>query len=334
MEPGMQDTLHFEKPQTDPTAHVHGASPEGSAWQGASGTAGPAPVPGATKATRGGKTATLGDYRLLKKLGSGSMGDVYKAREINQGRDVAVKVLYKHLAAIPSFLHRFHREARLMARLDHPNIVRCIEVGAAHGFHYLVMELIDGLSLEAWRARLGRLPVPDAVHIALACARALQHAHERNLVHRDVKPDNVLITSQGVVKVADLGLAKIRDEDVSLTQTGTGAGTPLYMSPEQARNAKHVDGRSDIYSLGCMLYGLLTGVLPFNGSGFLDIVQAKEKGVFPPARRLCSQVPDGLDRILARMITKNPDQRYQSCADLIQDLEWQELARPNLSFVS
>jgi serine/threonine-protein kinase len=277
---------------------------------------------------------TLGDYRLLAKLGNGGMGTVYRARQISRGRDVAVKVLFKNLAALPTFLHRFLREARLMAQLDHPNILRCFEVGEARGFHYIAMELIDGASLEVWRTRLGKLTVGDAVHVVLACARALQHAHDSGLVHRDTKPDNVLLTSGGTVKVADLGLAKVRDEEVSLTQTGTGAGTPMYMSPEQARNAKHVDGRSDIYSLGCMLYVLLTGVAPFDGNGILEIFRAKEKGTFPPARQLRPRVPEGLDRIISKMIARNPDQRHQSCADLIQDLEWQELAGPRLGFLS
>src|SRR5207248_6262426 len=137
-----------------------------------------------------------------------------------------------------------------------------------------------------------------ALHIVLACAHALQHAHELKLVHRDIKPDNVLLTRKGVVKLADLGLAKAQDEDLSLTKTGTGAGTPLYMAPEQARDVKHVDHRSDIYSVGCMLYYFLTGKLPFTGETLVEVIDAKQKGKFTPARRLNADIPPRLDLII------------------------------------
>src|SRR5262249_21613680 len=159
--------------------------------------------------------------------------------------------------------------------------------------------------------RQGKLAVGDALHLVLATAAALQHAHEQNLIHRDVKPDNILLTRKGVVKVADLGLAKARSEDLDLTRTGTGAGTPYYMAPEQARNAKYVDGRSDIYALGCMLYCFLVGKLPFEGDTALALIQAKEVGKFPPVRKSVPEVPERLDLIIDKMLAKNPQHRYQ-----------------------
>jgi serine/threonine-protein kinase len=279
------------------------------------------------------KSGSLGDYRLLKKLGAGGMGTVYLAQQASLERTVALKVLSKELAAKPAFVQRFQREARLMARLDHPNILRCLDVGAVAGHHYLAMEYVDGGSLQDWLKKLTKIELGDALHVTLACARALQHAHDLNMIHRDVKPDNLLLTGKGVVKLADLGLAKASDDDLSLTRTGTGAGTPLYMAPEQARDAKNVDHRSDIYAIGCMLYCFLTGKLPFAGETLLEVIEAKTKGKFTPARRLNGDIPPRLDLILDKTLAPNPSHRYQSCAELVVDLEALELANDHLSFL-
>ena len=280
------------------------------------------------------KVVTLGDYRLIKKLGSGGMGTVFQAIQLSLQREVAVKVLAKPLAANPAIVERFYREARLMARLDHPHIVRGYGVGEERGFHYCAMEYIDGASLQDWLKKLKKFSVSDALHVALACARALAYAHGHHLIHRDIKPDNILITRAGVVKVADLGLAKTVDDDLELTKSGIGAGTPYYMSPEQARNAKHVDHRSDLYALGGMLYALLTGQPPFRGASALEVVQAKEEGKFPPARRFNVEVPERLDLIIDKCLAKNPDHRYQSAEELIKDLEALGLANERLSFIA
>jgi serine/threonine-protein kinase len=265
------------------------------------------------------KTSTLGDFRLVAVLGEGGMGTVYKARQISRPRDVALKVLAKGLAEQAGIVERFHREGRLLARLDHPHIIHCYAVGEACGFHYLAMEFAGGGSLQAWLKRLGRLAVGDALHVALACARALQYAHDLGLVHRDVKPDNILLTAEGVVKVADLGLARAVD-DLDLTQTGVGLGTPLYAAPEQALDAKHVDARCDLYALGCVLYHLLTGQPPFAGGSLVEVIQAKEKGTFAPARRLNPAVPGALDRIFTRLLARQPALRYRDCGELVEDL--------------
>jgi serine/threonine protein kinase len=273
----------------------------------------------------------IGGYRILRRLGAGGWGTVFHARHLRSGREVALKVLSRERAAHAGFLERFQREARILAQLDHPHIVRCFGAGAARGRHFLAMEYVGGGSLQSWLDRLGKLAAGDAVHVVLACARALQSAHDLNLVHRDVKPENVLLSSAGVVKLADLGLAKALD-DLSLTQTGTGVGTPAYMAPEQAVDAKRVDGRSDVYSLGCTCYRLLAGRPPFEAANVVEMLQAKLQGSFPPLRRLAPEVPEGLEKIVHKMIARQPEQRHASCGELIADLEWQGLANPILSF--
>jgi serine/threonine-protein kinase len=277
--------------------------------------------------------AVLGDFQLVRKLGQGAMASVYKARQISFDRKVALKLLHKHVADSPKLVERFYREARIMGELDHPNIVQGFGVGMAEGFHYFAMEYISGVNLQAWLNKLGRIPVADALHIIMACCAGLEYAHNHGLVHRDVKPDNVLITRQGAIKLADLGMVKAMDEDMSLTQTGHAVGTPWYMPLEQARNAKEVDGRSDIYALGCMLYYLVTGRPPFRGSSIVEVIQAKEIGTFPPARQVNDDVPDRLDLIIAKMTAKLPKHRYQHCRDVIRDLQELNLASEELTFL-
>ncbi len=262
------------------------------------------------------------------------MGAVYRARQISQDRPAAVKVLRQHVAKNRLFLERFRREAQLMARLSHPNIVRCYGVGRQYGRHYLAMELVEGRSLGDWLYHLGKLPIADAVHIALAVARALQHAHQSGLVHRDIKPDNILITHDGQVKVADLGLAKgVLEDDLSATQTGQGAGTPVYMAPEQAHNAKHADPRSDLYALGCVLYHMLTGQFPFRAPSSLEVILAKIEGHYTLAREVNPDIPPELDAVVALMLAAHPDERYQSATDLVNELEDLSLAQPTLQFL-
>jgi serine/threonine-protein kinase len=279
------------------------------------------------------KIPMLGDFKLIKKLGSGGMGKVYKGHQISLDRDAAIKVMAKHLARNPAFVERFYREARLMARLDHPNIIRSYGVGEDHGYHYLAMEYVNGGSLQDLLKREGKLSVGDATHVILACARALEHAHAINVIHRDIKPANILLTRKGVVKVADLGLAKAVEEDVTLTRSGIGAGTPHYMAPEQASNAKNADARSDIYALGCMFYCLLTGRPPFTGETTLELLKAKEAAEIPPVRRLNHDVPERLDLMIGKMAARKPERRYQSCTELIRDLEGLGVANPVLSCI-
>ena len=227
----------------------------------------------------------LGEYRILRLLGEGGMGSVYLGYHEGLGRQVAIKVLADSLASNQAYIDRFYREARSGALLNHPNIVRGFAIGQdkATGKHYLILEYVDGTSAQVLLERLGRLPVGDAVHITLDIARALEHAHSCNLVHRDIKPDNILISRTGVAKLADLGLAKRIDETSHLTALRQGFGTSYYMPYEQAMSAKSVDGRSDIYALGATLYHLLTGEVPFSGENHMEVIEKKDRGDFTPA---------------------------------------------------
>src|SRR4051794_37929909 len=254
----------------------------------------------------------LGEYRILRRLGEGGMGAVYLGYHGREDRQVALKVLNDRLASNQSYIDRFYREAQSGIRLNHPNIVRTLQVGQdrATGKHYMILEFVDGPSAHALLDRSAHesptlvapaLAVGDAVHIALDIARALEHAHSRNIVHRDIKPDNILITRSGVAKLVDLGLAKRTDEASHLTAARQGFGTTPYMPYEQAVDAKSADGRSDIYALGATLYHLVTGAVPFPGDNHLDVVEKKNAGDFTPASALNREVPPVLDRILARM---------------------------------
>lgn len=297
------------------------------------------PKPGAppVAASAGGeaakKTNRLGDFEIKKKLGQGGMGAVYLGHQLSLDRPCAVKVMAKELAAKPGFVERFLREARAMAKIDHPHVVSCYAVGEEKGNHYVAMELIEGRSMQDWLDQLGKLPVADAVLTTLVAADALGYAHSLKMIHRDIKPDNLLVTNKGQIKVSDLGLAKATDEDMSMTQSGTGLGTPHYMPPEQARNAKHVDHRCDIYALGCTLYHFVTGQTPFSGGTIVELITAKEQGKFKSARRINPEVSERLDLIIDKAMAKDPQHRYQSMQELSSDLESLQVAGESLSFI-
>jgi serine/threonine-protein kinase len=277
----------------------------------------------------------LGGYRILRRLGEGGMGSVFLGYQEGDQRHVAIKVLPEHLAASQPAIDRFYREAKSGALLNHPNIVRNLAVGQdqATGKHFLVMEYVDGPSALELLQRQGCLSVGDAVHIALDIARALEHCHSRNIVHRDIKPDNILITQSGVAKLTDLGLAKRTDETSHLTAARQGFGTPYYMPYEQALNAKYADGRSDIYALGATLYHLVAGEVPFQGVNHLEIIDKKNIGDYPPASSHNPQVPHALDEILGKMLAREPADRYQTASELIVDLERSGLAAAVPSFI-
>jgi serine/threonine-protein kinase len=262
------------------------------------------------------------------------MGAVYLGYDGKHDRQVALKVLSEGLAGNQGYIDRFYREAKSGALLSHPNIVRTFNVGQdrATGKHYLVLEYVDGPSVQVLLQQLGRLTVGDAMHVALDVARGLEHAHSRNIVHRDIKPDNILVTRSGVAKLGDLGLAKRTDEASHLTAARQGFGTTAYMPYEQAVNAKGADGRSDIYALGATLYHLLTGQVPFPGDNHLDVVEKKNKGYYRPASALNNAIPPGLDLILGKMLARQPRDRYQTASELIIDLERSRLAVPVPSF--
>lgn len=291
----------------------------------------PAPRPAADPLPQ---PRSVGDYRILRRLGEGGMGAVYLGYHEGESRQVAIKVLADQLASNDAYVKRFYREAKSGEFLNHPNIVRSLSARqdpATHK-HYLVLEFVDGPSALALLEKFGRLAVGDGVHIALDVARALEHAHSRNVVHRDIKPDNILVTRSGVAKLSDLGLAKRTDEASHLTGTRQGFGTPWYMPYEQAINAKHADARSDLYALGATLYHLVTGEVPFSGLNHLEVMDKKNEGTFPAASSRNPEVPLVLDQILKRMLARNPGDRYQTASELIVDLERSRLANPVLSF--
>jgi serine/threonine protein kinase len=273
-------------------------------------------------------------YRLLRLIGEGGMSTVHLSYDVPARRAVAVKLLADHLAGQSEFVNRFYREARLSRLLHHENIVQ----GYAAGFdreankHYLVLEFIDGPSSHTASTRLGRLPVGLAVAIGIDIARALQFLHSRNYVHRDVKPDNVLLHPDGIAKLADLGLTKRLSDDAHLTSINQGVGTSYYMPYEQALNAALVDGRSDIFALGATLYHLLTGQVPFTGSTHEEVIREKEHNAFAPIEKLNGEVPDALSRIIARTLSRDPRERYQTAGELAEALESTNLATRIPSF--
>lgn len=272
-------------------------------------------------------------YELISKIGEGAMGAVYKAKQLSMNRLVAIKVLAPHLARDDSFVQRFRREARSSAQLDHPHVVRGYDVGSANGHHYFVMEFVDGESVHQVLQRAGRLKVGDALRIVRDVADALVHAEQQKIVHRDIKPDNIMVTRRGTVKLADLGLAKQLDDDNTMTQTGSGFGTPYYMAPEQARNAKHVDGRSDIYALGVSFYRMLTGQVPFDGETAMEVLISKDRGTFPKPSSVNREVPPAVNLLIDKMMAKEPRHRHQSATELVAELDRIGMANATLSFI-
>jgi serine/threonine-protein kinase len=277
----------------------------------------------------------IAGFQVLRRLGEGGMGAVFLAFDAREQRQVALKVLAPEHATVQGSLDRFRREGTSGRSLNHTNIVRNHGAGEDEksGLHYLILEYVDGPSAHDLLERFGRLKVADAVHIILDVARALEHAHNNAIVHRDIKPANILLTTAGIAKVSDLGLAKRTDEASNLTHARQGVGTPFYMPYEQAMNAKAADARSDLFALGATLYHLLTGEVPFPGSGPMDVMEKKESGIYLPARVLNSEVPESLERILSRLLARKPEHRYPSASDLLVDLERTQLAATVPSFV-
>lgn len=266
---------------------------------------------------------TIGCYRLLREIGHGGMSTVYFSYDISLGSPVAVKVLADHLAHSREFVSRFYREARLSRLLSHPNLIQGMAAGydPATAKHYLVLEYIDGPTAHAALNRIGRFPVGVAVKIGLDIAQALHFMHERNYVHRDVKPDNILLHPGGTAKLADLGLAKRLSDDSHLTAYSQNVGTSYYMSYEQSLNANLVDGRSDIFALGATLYHLLAGEVPFPGATHEEVVRGKQKDYHSPLNHVNPEVPEVLDRIISRTLACDPRTRFQSAEALAEALE-------------
>lgn len=275
----------------------------------------------------------LGKYEIQKKLGAGGMGTVFLAVDTELKRTVALKVLAKERAENPILVKRFKSEAQSAAQLTHPNIVNVYEAGEADGFLYIALEYVDGIdTLELLRKR-GIVPVKRSIDIIKQTCLALQHAYEKGIVHRDIKPSNLMIKQDGTVKLADMGLARSVDDtvDTNITRAGTTVGTVDYMSPEQARDSRAADIRSDIYSLGCTWYHLLTGSIPYPEGSLTNKLQAHAAGRIPDPRTRNPNVPEGVVAVMRRMMAKKKEERYQTPAELIADLENAALGRSTVS---
>ena len=267
-----------------------------------------------------GAMQTIGNYDLVDKIAEGGMGAIYRGRDRRSGQVVAIKIMPAHMAANPVLLKRFEQEFRAASRLDHPNIVRALDYGDSGSSPFLVMEFVEGESLGQKLEREGRMPESEAIKIIAQVAQGLHRAHKQNLIHRDVKPDNILIRIDGVAKLADLGLVKEADTDLNLTRTGRGLGTPHFMAPEQFRNAKGADTRCDIYSLGATLYMMVTGDLPFKSSGPLDAWMKKIQNDLVPPRKAVPELSERVNWAILRAMSADAEQRPRSCREFIEDL--------------
>lgn len=268
----------------------------------------------------------IGNYKVLKELGRGGMGVVYKCNQLSLGRMVAMKVLPAHLVTDAAFIKRFENEARAIAKLNHPNIVQIYDIGHEDDLHYYTMEFIEGPSLDQVIYREGFMPLDRALNIILQVARALQYAHSQGIIHRDIKPSNIMMDQSGRVRVADFGLA-LQERGTRLTVDGSIVGTPEYMSPEQAE-AEPATARSDIYSLGIVFYELLTGKVPFEGESALLILKKIQSSEPEWPRSINPQIPVEAERIIQRMMAKKPRDRYASCQELIQDIRRLKAGQP------
>ncbi len=265
--------------------------------------------------------AQLGEYKLLRKLAEGGMGEVYEGVQLKLDRRVAVKLLSEELSREPEFLARFEREAKSAAALNHPNVVQVYDYGSADGQFYFVMELVDGVDLSVHVKEHGKLPIAIALGFFEQAVNALKFAASKAIIHRDVKPANLMLTRDGQVKVADLGLAKKLTDDSDVTMTVVGMGSPHFLAPEQADDAAHVDHRADIYSLGVTLLFLLTGKRPYEGASNFSVVLAHANKPLPTGVDLGTPLPDELERFIKRMTAKHPAARYQNYAELLADLQ-------------
>jgi len=261
-------------------------------------------------------------YRLLGKLGAGAMATVYKARQLNLDRLVAIKVLPRKFSQNPQFIERFYAEGRAAAQLNHPHIVQAYDVGKAGEYHYFVMEFVDGRTVYDDIVKHKRFGEPEAIEIIRQVSMALGHAHERGIIHRDVKPKNIMITKDGVVKLADMGLARaMSDKEAAEAEAGKAFGTPFYISPEQIRGETNVGAEADIYSLGATLYHMVTGNVPFDGKNPTSVMHKHLKADAVPPDQVNPRLSGGISEVIEMMLAKKREQRYRTVEDLLSDLD-------------
>ncbi len=267
-------------------------------------------------------------YEILERIGTGGMSDVYKAKDHKLNRFVAVKVLKQEFSENANFVSKFRIEAQAAAGLMHPNIVNVYDVGEENGIYYIVMELVEGITLKKYIEKKARLSVKEAVSIAIQVSMGIEAAHNNHIIHRDIKPQNIIISKEGKVKVTDFGIAKAA---TSNTITSNVMGSVHYTSPEQARGG-YSDEKSDIYSLGVTLFEMLTGRVPFNGETTVAIAIKHIQEEMPSPRDYVSEIPVSVERIVFKCCQKSPDRRYQSMGELITDLK-RSLMTPDEDFV-
>ncbi len=260
-------------------------------------------------------------YKINKKLGAGAMATVWLGKQLSLDRDVAIKVLPRKFTSNPQFVERFYSEGRAAAQLNHPNIVQAFDVGKGGDLYYFVMEFVDGRTVHDDIVKHRKYNERDAIEIAMQVAEALQHAHERGLIHRDVKPKNVMITKEGVVKLADMGLARaISDKDAAEAEKGKAFGTPYYISPEQIRGEVKIGPPADIYSLGATLYHMVVGAVPFDGKNPSAVMHKHLKDDLIAPDHVNPKLSAGISEVIEMMMAKDPRARYQTCKDLLTDL--------------
>ena len=272
---------------------------------------------------------TLGDrYEILEKIGTGGMSDVYKAKDGKLNRFVAVKVLKQEFAENANFVSKFKTEAQAAAGMMHPNIVNVYDVGEEGGTHYIVMELVEGITLKKYIEKKSRLSIKETISIAIQVSMGIEAAHNNHIIHRDIKPQNIMISKEGKVKVTDFGIAKAVSSN---TITSNVMGSVHYTSPEQARGG-FSDEKSDIYSLGITMFEMLTGRVPFNGETTVAIAIKHIQEPMPSPREYVAEIPISVEQIVFKCTQKSPDRRYQSMSELIADLK-RSLMKPDEDFV-
>jgi serine/threonine protein kinase len=266
---------------------------------------------------------TIGNYELLSKIAEGGMGTVYRGRNRQTGQIVAIKIVPSQMGSNQVLMKRFEQEFLAASRLDHPNIVRALDYCGTGPTPFLVMEFVDGESLGQKIERDGRMNEVEAIRLIAQVCQGLHRAHKMGMIHRDIKPDNILVTPDGQAKLTDLGLVKEVESELNLTRTGRGLGTPHFMAPEQFRNAKNADIKCDIYSLGATLYMMVTGELPFKSLGPLDAWMKKVNNDIAPPKKLVPTISDRVDWAIRRAMSADPALRPASCREFVEDLTGQ-----------